>query len=126
MNKEMLSILSGLSNLGEAIVAGRESRAEAQKTLEKHEKLLHAHLGGMERAEAVKAMKDAKVHEVIAKMVANILWPKPEQKTAKFKADQKAAMLKLIPQDPKEARAWIRGLAELVKQNRPFPKAEKE
>lgn len=121
MNKEMLSILSGLSTLGEAIASGRQSRKEALETLGKHKTLLQKHLSGMERADGVKAMKDAKIHEVIVAMVARIVWPNAKPKAHKFKADEKAKILAIIPEDPKEARAWVKGLVALIKKARPFP-----
>lgn len=126
MNKEILSILVSLSKLGAAIETGRESREEASETLEKHAELLRKHLGGMEAREGKKAMKEAGVHPIIASMVSRIVWPAKAPKKHKFSASEKAAVLAIIPEDPTEARAWVRGLVKLVAKARPIIKAESE
>lgn len=119
----IVKVLVALSADAKALVKGSEARKRIEKVLDEQKDALVAQWGKSDEKATKEEWKKAGIHAVVISMVARRVWPKVVEK-AKIPAKAAKVILSLVPADPAEARAWLRGLADLIRDERPFPKSE--
>lgn len=115
----IVKVLVALSADAKALVKGSEARKRIEAVLEEHSKALRAQWGKSDAKATRKLWRDSGVHPVVVAMVSRVVWPKEAPEVAKIPAKAAKVILSLVPTDHDEAMAWLRGLAELIKAERP-------
>lgn len=124
--EKMIAVLKALSANANLYVKGTAAREKIVEALEQNKKALVAQWGGTDKRATKALWKSSGIHDVVIGIVVKIIWPPEAKPEHKFNAKESKAVLALIPADPAEARAWLRGLSDLIKAERPFPKGEKK